>query len=305
MLGLAIGDALGAPVEFMQRGTFTPVKDFAPTPRWGLDAGVWTDDTIMAVCLADSLIAARGYDSWAAMDEYDAWYSKGKHTPHGYCFDIGNQTVMALHRYHTPLPYITQGERRSEAAGNGSVMRLAPAAIVAARVEAERGDRLLSYSARETHYSHEAEEATVIYGRMMGAALRGEQDKYKILQAALGAPDQYDLLGMLAQTSPQTPVSGAGYVRLSVQAAWWAFISTDTFEACVLEAVNLGDDADTTGAIAGQLAGAYYGLAGIPDHWRANVWKRSMLEDLADQLASVPCHVVRTRFEEDDEFARR
>lgn len=303
LVGLAVGDALGAPVEFLAPGTFEPVTDFAPTPRWNLEPGMYTDDTIMAICLGEALVAQNGYDSYAVMDEYDAWFSRGKHTPDAYCFDIGNQTAQSILRYRSPLNYVMASEPRGESAGNGAIMRLAPVCIVGAHAPVSLADRLASISARETHYSREAEEATVIFNRLVMGALNGTA-KEDLLAGAADAPDSYDLMGLLGAVQPDTYVSGAGYIRFSLEAAYWAFAFTDSFEACVLAAVNLGDDADTTAAIAGQLAGAYYGLDGIPATWRDRLWRGEALKELAANLVQVSPRIVKTRFEEDPEYVR-
>lgn len=302
--GMAVGDALGAPVEFSPPGSFPPVTDFQPTAHFDLEPGQWTDDTIMALCLGDALVKAGGYDSWAVMNEYLAWYAHGKNTPKGYCFDIGVQTSGVIKQYGAGYCVVDAEERRGTSAGNGAIMRLAPAAIVAAHPAAaqEASDRLLSLSARETHYSQEAEEATVIFGRMLIAGYGGA-DKPAMLAAATTAPDAYGLVPLLQATDAATPVTGAGYIRLSLQAAWWAFLSTESFEACVLAAVNLGDDADTTAAIAGQLAGAYYGDSAIPQAWRDRLWETERFPRLAQALLPIEPRILRTRFAADPEFS--
>ena len=303
--GLAVGDALGAPVEFKKPGTFPPVHDFRPTEHFNLEAGQWTDDTIMAICLGDALVAADGYDSWAVMDEYDAWYSLGKNTPFGRCFDIGNQTSTAIRRYTSLLPVVLDGEKRGTSAGNGAIMRLAPAAIVAShhRSTLENSDRLLAMSARETHYSEEAEQATVIFGRMLMACYGG-YSKETILRATRGAKDRFSVVEMLKAVDENSKVTADGYIRASLEAAWWAFLTTENFEDCVLRAVNLGDDADTVGAIAGQLAGAFYGDSAINESWKRRLWQTKRIEELAMQLMTVSPLIRRTRFEEDAEFQR-
>lgn len=303
--GLAIGDALGAPVEFMPPGSFPPVTDFAPTEKFGLEAGQWTDDTIMALCLGEALVAANGYDSWAVMDEYTEWVYQGKHTPKGECFDVGYQVMGAIERYSMLLPVVPSREPRTSAAGNGSLMRLAPMAIVAAnsRSTLENSDRLLAVSARETHYSSEAEQATVIFGRLLLACYGGFAKEH-VLRATQGVRDTFELVPLLKRVEASTPVQAGGYVRDSLQAAWWAFLTTASFEECVLRAVNLGHDADTVGAIAGQLAGAFYGDSAIPAAWKEHLWKSEAIERLAEELAVVAPVVRRTRFEDDPEFQR-
>ena len=124
-LGLAIGDALGAPVEFMPPGTFEPVKGFRSGGRFNLDPGQWTDDTSMALCLAESLIECNGFDPKDQMDRYLKWVKDGYLSSTGYCFDIGQTCSRALANYRfTGDPF--SGPTHERSAGNGSLMRLAP-----------------------------------------------------------------------------------------------------------------------------------------------------------------------------------
>ena len=305
-LGLAIGDALGAPVEFLRRDTFPPVTGFAPAPRWGIGAGDWTDDTSMALCLADSLIARGGYDSYDVMDRYCRWVTDGYRSVNGVCFDIGGQVSAATRAYRNGEKTVPAGQQRDWRAGNGSIMRLAPVTIaaVASRSSASDVERLHAVSARETHYSVEAEAATVQFGWLIAAALHGVP-KGHILSALSGTADPFGYVPFLqaAPAAVRTSIKSSGYVRDTLEAAIWAFATTDTFAAAVLAAANLGDDADTVAAVTGQLAGAHYGLTGIPEAWRRDVAQAANIIDLADELtATGPSRVLRTRFEEDPEY---
>ena len=298
LLGLAVGDALGAPVEFKARGSFEPVTAFRPTRHFNLAPGVWTDDTAMAVCLGEALVSAGGYDSYHIMDEFLAWWRKGKHTPEGYCFDCGIQTSQRLGAYEVE-PVVSEKEPRTTTAGNGCIMRLAPVPIWTLKGSEETTARLAALSARETHYSHEAEEATAVFALLLRFLMKGHTPAEALSRAA--EVDSRGLSAHLAAATEETVV-GSGYVRDSLQAAWWAFSSSASFSEAVLKAVNLGDDADTTGAIAGQLAGAYFGASAIPQHWREQVWRGAQLEELAEALLATPVVLHRTRFRGEDSF---
>lgn len=265
LLGLACGDAVGTSVEFSPRGSFPPVTGMKGGGPFQLDAGRWTDDTSMALCLAESLLTCSGMDPQDQMQRYLSWYRRGVWSSKGYCFDIGNATRAALERFEAngdPLA----GSTDPNAAGNGSLMRLAPVAMFFA------SDRQAALAAAKL--SSQTTHATV-------ACLKACEQFAGFLVDALQGKDLN--LAPYAQLR-QEQVRGTGYVVQSLQAALWAVATTDSFEACILRAVNLGDDADTTAAIAGQLAGAIYGVRGIPAPWRELLYRGAEIAQLADRL---------------------
>lgn len=256
-LGLAIGDALGAPVEFSDPGTFKPVTGYRSGGPFNLQAGQYTDDTSMALCLADSLIACKGLDLEDQIERYVRWYCDGENSSTGDCFDIGNGTAQALNRY------IADGNPSAgspTAEGNGSIMRLAPVAIAFwfdPQLAATNGEA----SALTTHGSDIALDCTGYLAKVLAILIQGGS-KSDVLQASSGHTDR--LMKALDGNWEGRQVRGSGHVLATLEAALWAFHTTDSFEECVLKAVNLGGDADSVGAVAGQLAGAYYGVEGIP-----------------------------------------
>lgn len=262
LLGLAIGDAVGASVEFQPRGSFAPVTDLTGGGPFRLEAGRWTDDTSMALCLAESLIACEGMDLRDQMDRYVAWYRRGVWSSKGYCFDIGNATRAALERYEvTGDP--AAGSIDPYSAGNGSIMRLVPVVLFFAqdRAAAQAAAR---ESSRTTHQAEACLEACAELAGVLWDLLRGERP-----QLTYRTRDE---------------VRGSGYVVESLEAAYWAFDTASCYEEAILNAANLGDDADTTAAIAGQLAGAYYGIRGIPQPWRDRCYRAAEIVSLADRL---------------------
>ena len=301
LLGLAVGDALGAPVEFKPFGSFPPVTGFQAGGPFNLPAGHWTDDTSMALCLADSLIANSGYDSFDVMDRYRRWVDDGYRSSLDYCFDIGNQSRQAIRAFRRD-PVVPLSASRVRAAGNAPVMRLAPIGIVAAAAHLNQADtiRLAMVSARETHFSTEAEEATAIFGHLLRHALSGTDEKDIV---GYTGPDSFGLIDYLNSLPGTRPadVANTGYIRHTVGSAWWAFRSTRNFRDGALAVVNLGDDADTAGAVYGQLAGAYYGVDGIPHDWLDGLHEVNEIARVADALAGMTAApVLRTRFAEDD-----
>jgi len=279
LLGLAIGDALGAQVEFMPRGTFPPVEDFRGGGPHDLGPGEWTDDTAMALCLAESLVETGRFDPVDQLRRYLRWYREGYLSPKGYCFDIGNTTRRALERFaKTGEPY--PGPTDAHTAGNGSLMRLAPVALFFA-AEPEKAIHYAALSAKTTHGAPQAVDACRYFAGLLVGTLRGVP-REKLLSPC------YSPVPGLWEESPlhlaKACLSAGGYVVDTLEAALWAFGRGHDFKEAVLLAVNLGDDADTVGAVTGQLAGAYYGEAGIPAAWREGVYLRERIVALADAL---------------------
>lgn len=287
LIGLAIGDAIGTTVEFYPRGSFEPVKDMIGGGPFQLKPGQWTDDTSMALCLAASLAECRGFNPGDQMTRYVRWYREGYMSATGVCFDIGNATRDALIRFERHGDFFA-GSIDPNSAGNGCLMRLAPVPMAFFGDIDQAGD-YSAESARTTHGALECVEASRLFGRMLHRALAGD-DKGMILSGDAELPLTTPAITALAQgvyvDKARHAISGSGYVVQSLEAALWCFQHTESYADAVLMAVNLGDDADTTAAICGQLAGAFYGLSGIPVAWRERVSHRALLQDMADALLS-------------------
>lgn len=298
-LGLAIGDALGMPVEFSQPGEFEPVTDMRSGGPFNLPTGYWTDDTSMALCLADSLLERGGYDSFDVMDKYCRWFQDGYRSSLDHCFDIGNQVRESLLNFIDDPSPIQASQPRSQKAGNGTIMRLAPAMLAAFphRKPAEMV-KLAQISARETHYSLEAETGTEVFAALLINAMKGNK-KHKVFEVSRlsTGPVFAEVFERILDTKR---LNNSGYIIHSLQIAVWAFKKYDTFADGMLAVVNLGGDSDTNAAIYGQLAGAFYGYDAIPQQWRDVLHNKAEMEALADQLIEMPvCPILATRFEED------
>jgi ADP-ribosylglycohydrolase len=292
LLGLAVGDALGTTVEFKPPGSFAPVRDIVGGGPFHLKPGQWTDDTSLALCLAESLIERRGFDPGDQMERYVRWYRDGHLSSTGECFDIGNATRIALEKFEESCePFCGSTDPRS--AGNGSLMRLAPVPLFFANDPLQAIERS-NESSRTTHGAQTCADACRYMGGLIAGAVRGTA-KHELLSASFSPVPGY------WQSHPLTPeiaaiaegsfksreppaIKGSGYVVQSLEAALWAFHKADSFEMGALLAVNLGDDADTTGAIYGQLAGAYFGVENIPAPWRAIIHSADMILAFADKL---------------------
>lgn len=285
LLGLAVGDAVGTTLEFRRRGTFEPLTDMVGGGPFGLLPGQWTDDTSMALCLATSLIERGGFDAHDQMIRYCQWADSGYLSSTGACFDIGNTVASSLRRYQRDgNPYA--GSTDPNAAGNGCIMRLGPIPMYFFP-DLDAVERFAGNSSRTTHGTEECVDACRLFGRMICRALLG-MTKNEVIFGDAESFVSGEAIAAIARAAyrekSEAEIRGSGYVVQSLEAALWAFARTDTFADAILMAANLGDDADTTAAVCGQVAGAYYGEPGIPSRWLEHLALRSEITTLADQL---------------------
>ncbi len=292
LLGLATGDALGTTLEFHAPGSFQPITDIVGGGPFNLKPGQWTDDTSMALCLAESLIECRGFDPVDQLKRYVRWWREGYLSSTGRCFDIGITTAAALRRFEaTGKPYCGSTDRN--AAGNGSIMRLAPVPLFFAR-DPQKAIERSAESSRTTHGSPEAVDACRYLGGLITGAVNGASKEDLLSTNYSPVPDHWTnqpLAPAIAEVAAGSfkrreppEIKGSGYVVRSLEAALWAFSKTESFRDGCLLAVNLGDDADTTGAVYGQLAGAFYGEHQIPAEWLSKLALRKLIEKMADDL---------------------
>ncbi|HET7308179.1 MAG TPA: ADP-ribosylglycohydrolase family protein [Gammaproteobacteria bacterium] len=292
LLGLAVGDAIGAAVEFRPPGTFEKVTGMTGGGPHDLAPGQWTDDTSMALCLAESLIECRGFDAEDQMRRYLRWYRDGYLSSTGRCFDIGNTVRSALHRFEAAGdPFAGSTDPRY--GGNGSLMRLAPIALAFAddpRLAMEKAAEM----SRTTHAAPEPVDACRYFAGLIVGALQGANKatllapRYAPISDAWARAPLAPAIEAIADGSFKTrqppDIRGSGYVVRTLEAALWAFWHSESFAEGLLEVVNLGEDADTTGAVYGQLAGTYYGCEAVPKRWRGRLAQRDLVERLADGL---------------------
>jgi ADP-ribosyl-[dinitrogen reductase] hydrolase len=287
LLGLAAGDAVGTTVEFSARGTFEPVTDMVGGGPFDLEPGEWTDDTSMALCLAASLIHVDGFDARDQMNRYCNWRNVGYLSSTGACFDIGSTVSVALNKYlQQGDPFAGNPDPRS--AGNGALMRLAPVPMLYRANERETW-RYAGESTRTTHGAQEAIACSRLFALQLRLALSGA-NKASVLAAEPLEPLGPKVQALAAgeyQDKMRDSIRGSGYCVEALEAALWCFVQTSSFKDAVLLAANLGDDADTTAAICGQLAGAFYGVQGIPLEWREKLVMRTEITEMAGRLMSL------------------
>jgi ADP-ribosyl-[dinitrogen reductase] hydrolase len=297
LIGLAAGDALGTAVEFRRPGSFTPLTDMVGGGPFHLAPGEWTDDTSMALCLAESLIEKRAFDPADQMQRYVRWWREGHLSSTGQFFDIGTTTAEALRRFErTDEPYAGPTERSR--AANGSLMRLAPVPLF--YWNSAEAIEISGRSSRTTHGSPLPVDACRYLGALIAGAVRGASRDALLsphYEPWPGCWDENPLAPEIAEIAAgsfrrkQPPgIRGGGYCVDALEAALWAFHSSSDFRSGALLAVNLGDDADTTGAIYGQLAGAFYGESGIPLEWRRKLALKPTLDRYAEFLFQLSLH---------------
>lgn len=275
LLGLALGDTLGMPLEFSARDS-KHVSGLEAGGPFNLKAGQWTDDTSMACCMAYSLISCEGFAPEDQLLCYYYWYRYGAYSPTGECFDIGATTRDAIERFvRTREPYCGSTDPRT--AGNGSLMRLAPVPVFYAD-SFEDTVHYAGMSSRTTHQAVEAVDACRYFGALLHGALNGAPKAALLDQGAYspipGYWDAHPLAPAIAAVAngsfkhkSRDQIASTGYAVHTLEAALWAFYHHDSFEDAVLAAVNLADDSDTVGAVCGQLAGAYWGETQLPIEW--------------------------------------
>nr|WP_199001082.1 ADP-ribosylglycohydrolase family protein [Flavobacterium sp. ASV13] len=300
LFGLAIGDALGVPVEFQSREYLkeNPVSEMFGFGTHHQPLGTWSDDSSLAFCLAESL--CEGYDLNDIAKNFVRWYSEELWTPHGKVFDIGIATrhaILNIAKGHQPD---LCGGFSEEDNGNGSLMRILPLVFY---LQQEKYIEVIYQKVKAvssiTHAHFRSVFACFIYVVYCLEILK-DKDKfeaYKEMQNVLSKfledkkynPVEIQLFDKLLKndiwTFPENEIRASGYVLHSLEASFWCFLNSDSYEETVLKAVNLGEDTDTTGAIAGGLAGIYYGIENIPDKWIDNLARSNDIEDLAYRLS--------------------
>lgn len=287
-LGLACGDAVGTTVEFLPRGRFKPLTDMVGGGKFRLAKGKWTDDTSMAICLAESLLSKNDFDPLDQLKRYYEWASKGVNSSLSRPFGLGKQILAALWDFkETGEPYSKKA--LPNYSGNGSLMRLVPVILFYARYP-ELAIKYAGLSSRTTHASEECIQSCEYFATLL---LRVFDNKSKEELFLESDAERFNLLAPICtgefKSKISNDVGSYGYVVHSLEAALWAFWHTDNFRDAILAAANLGNDADTNAAICGQIAGAYYGVENIPKTWLEILYRKDYIQNFALQLIRSNC----------------
>lgn len=285
LVGLAVGDAVGTTLEFKPRGTFNPITDMEGGGPFRLRKGEWTDDTSMALCLANSLLTKKGFDPVDQMNRYCNWWRVGYMSSNGECFDIGGTVMQALDKYieHSD-PF--SGPTAEYSSGNGSLMRLAPIPIFYAS-NPELAIKYAGESSRTTHGSAECIDSCRLFTNLILEACIATSKEEIFEQSTYQpyAPKVIEISNMEFLSKSYEELTGSGYVIESLESALWCFMNSQSFEEAILLSANIGNDADTTAAICGQIAGAYYGFSGIPEKWSSAIVMANEIKQWANELA--------------------
>ena len=279
-IGLAVGDSLGASVEFMPRGSFPNVTEMTGGGPFNLNPGEWTDDTIMALCLAESLIKNKQFNQIDILNSWLAWYEFGHNSPKGYCFDIGSTTSGSLKYYssvRTPTPGTSE-----YASGNGSIMRLSP---VPAFYHSDK-KLALEISWKQGNLTHNSILANDCCKLLACYILRAYENNnvFDLVPEFNFHHKVKNIADGKYKNKSQDQIKSGGYCIETLEAAVWAVYNSSSFSEAVLKAVNLGNDTDSVGAVAGQIAGAIYGFDNIPIEWVDKLFRKDYLLDIGEKL---------------------
>jgi ADP-ribosylglycohydrolase len=299
IFGLAVGDALGVPVEFKPRSYLkqNPVTIMQGYGTYNQPPGTWSDDSSLTFCLMESL--CKGYNLQDLANRFVNWREYDYWTPHGEVFDIGITTSSAIQALLNGVSPTLAGEKSEKANGNGSLMRIAPLAFYVMDKPIEKRWQIVKDVSTITHGHIRASLGGFIYIELMLELIAGkdklnayESMRYTVnnfLNAQPIASESeilryHNLLTDSVLDMVENQISGAGYVVSTLEAAVWSFLTTDTYSQAVLRAVNLGEDTDTTATVAGALAGLYYGLVQIPEAWRNQLARQADIANLIERF---------------------
>jgi len=291
LYGSLVGDALGVPVEFAPRSArkTDPVKGMRALGTHGQPAGTWSDDGSLLLCAVESLVR-KGFDPQDMGERFLRWYDNGLWAAHGLVFDIGNATRSALDRISLGTPAEKAGGMGQFDNGNGSLMRILPVSLDSLNLGLiDFTDRIQRASAI-THGHLRSQMACVFHGLLVREIISANSASHSLNSARDCFRSMYehssefstfrDLLDANFTELPEDEIRSGGYVMETLKASIWCLLTTHSFSECVLKAVNLGEDTDTTGCVAGGLAGVYYGIEAIPDDWIAALPRQDDLQTL-------------------------
>ncbi len=303
MMGVVVGDALGCPVQFMSREEIAgraagPVKGMESGGVYHMPEGTWTDDSSMALATLDSIRRLGEVDLEDIMTRFVKWYEDGEYTPFGEPFDMGNTCSRAIEKFERERDPLSCGGSSEYSNGNGSLMRIMPACLYVydRKLPVTEAVNTVHEIGGLTHNHLRSKIACGLYyfcekeildgeGSLKERLQKGFEEGFSFYERDIINRVELSYYGRLRDLNEfgkvsETRIRSSGYVVDSLEAAIWSLIRTDNFKDCLHTAVNLGDDTDTIGAIAGGLAALYYGYEGIPGDWLAVIKSREWIEDL-------------------------
>ena len=297
VIGHAVGDALGVPVEFASREELdkAPVTDMEGYGTYPVPAGAWSDDTSMSLCTLD-VLCKYGLNYDRIMINFGKWYYNDEFTPTGEMFDVGNTCSIAIENYVVgKKSYLECGRSGERDNGNGSLMRIHPVVLYLANKDMpieEKIEKVHTMSAL-TH-AHERSKigcgiyAFVLWELLKSPTMSAIKDGLAQAEAFYQGRTEFVHYSRLFDKTfiitPRNVIKSSGYIVDTLEAAVWCLLTTNSYKEAVLKAVNLGDDTDTVAAVTGGLAGALYGYDAIPQEWKELLLKREYIEDLCKKL---------------------
>lgn len=293
--GSLIGDALGVPVEFAPRSKrkADPVSGMRAHGTHNQPAGTWSDDGALLLCAVESLVE-KGFDTQDMGERFLKWFDQGRWSAHGRVFDIGNATRVALGRISLGTPAEQAGGHGEHDNGNGSLMRILPVPLASLKSDLDLFCDRIARASAITHAHDRSKLACVLHGLFVRALMLGESTaaahawaagEFRVRYASHPEfPHFSAILDPNLGSQHESTIQSSGYVLHTLIASIWCLLTTSSFSECVLKAVNLGDDTDTTGCVAGGLAGVFYGIENIPADWMAVLPRQDELRRLFGQL---------------------
>jgi len=297
LVGVCVGDALGVPGEFVSRDKLklNPIKDMVGYGTYNQPPGTWSDDSSLTLCLAESL--CKGFNIHDIADKFIKWLFEGYWTPYDETFDVGNTTYIAISRLKSGIDPLDAGPKDEFSNGNGSLMRILPLSFYVEKMNKEEQFEKSHKVSRLTHGHLRSQMACGIYIQIAVNLLKGNSPEVAYEKAKEISLDYYSsepylhelrhfdrILKSDIRKLPLDLIKSTGYVIDTLEAALWSFLNSKTFRDAVLTAVNLGGDTDTIGAVAGGLAGIYYGYSAIPKDWVKKITKVDEIIELSERL---------------------
>jgi len=275
IMGLVVGDALGVPFEFKTRDTFR-VTDMVGYGTHGQEPGTWSDDSSLALATLESIGRCKKIDPADIMKNFAYWLCDSCFTANGTVFDVGGTTGNAIVKYCKTRDITSCGGREHNSNGNGSLMRILPLAFIP-HTNAD------VYNVSALTHAHEISVMACQYYLAVAEKLLDGADKTEAVRSL-----ERECKGVFSRVpvidrSPREVIKSSGYVVDTLEAALWCFLKTDSYRECVITAVELGSDTDTVAAVAGGLAGIYYGVGGdkgIPEEWIEKIARKSWIGKL-------------------------
>lgn len=301
LYGSLIGDALGVPVEFSTRKArdADPVAGMRAYGMHHQPAGTWSDDGSLLLCSIESLVE-KGFDPQDMGERFLRWFDLGHWGAHGLVFDIGNATRVALDRISLGTPAVEAGGRDQYDNGNGSLMRILPVPLASLECDLDQFCDRIARASAITHAHERSKLACVLHGLFVRSVMQGGSpataharavEEFRTCYASHPEFSHFSaLLSPGLGSQHESAIQSSGYVLHTLKASIWCLLTTSSFSECVLKAVNLGDDTDTTGCVAGGLAGLVYGLESIPAEWKAALPRQNDLKSLFQAFVTKTTH---------------